>query len=150
MSELTRDPVRPPEREELAAYLGAAAPLWETVVSTVRKLCPSLEEVWSFAGPGNGWSLRLVEKSRVLVYLTPGVGQFRVGLVLGAKGVEAARVTGLSNTAAGILDAAPKQAEGYGVRFQVCSVEDLGPFNELFGIKLAIAPRRQKRRTRGA
>jgi hypothetical protein len=142
-------PSRPPGRHELSAYLGAAATLWDTAIQTVREACPLLEEVWNFAGPKIGWSLRLVEKARVLVYLTPGVGQFRVGLVLGSNGVVAARKAGLSDSATAILDSAPKQVEGYGVRFQIASHRDMEPLAELIAIKLSVSPKRRQSR-RGA
>jgi hypothetical protein len=124
--------------------LGEAAPLWDTAIHTVREACPSLEEVWNFAGPKIGWSLRLVGKSRVLVYLTPGVGQFRVGLVLGSNGVVAARKAGLSDSATAILDSSPKQVEGYGVRFQIALRQDMESFAELIAIKLAVLPKRRQ------
>lgn len=135
------DPSHAPERNTLAAYLGDAAPLWDAVVRSARQRAPQLDETWHFAGPKVGWSLRLVEKARILVYLTPEEGRFRVGLVLGSKAVAAARASRLSAAAASIVDAAPRYAEGHGVRFHIASKQDMAPVEELLGIKFAAAPK---------
>ncbi|MBK6316397.1 MAG: DUF3788 family protein [Blastocatellia bacterium] len=139
------DPSQQPQRATLNAYLGAAAPLWSSVIDRARERVPQLAEAWHFAGPKVGWSLRLVDGDRIVVYLTPGEGAFRVGLVLGGKAVAAAREAGLSAAAAAILDAAPRYAEGHGVRFHVAERKDIAPFVELLSIKLAVPPKPQPR-----
>src|SRR5512138_3371030 len=108
------DPARPPAPAELARRLAAAAPLWNALVAHVEKANPPVEEVWSFAGAKFGWSLPLVQKGRVLVYLTPQEGQLLVGLVLGEKAVAAAREAGIPPALLAAIDAAPKYAEGRG------------------------------------
>lgn len=143
------DPAKPPQRATLDATLGAAAPLWHSAIRRAVSRAPQLAEAWHFAGPRIGWSLRLVDGDRIVVYLTPGTELFCVGLVLGAKAVEAAREAGLSTAAADILEAAPKYAEGHGVRFVVASSEDLAPFDELLSIKLAGSPKAKPRGRRG-
>jgi hypothetical protein len=140
------DPTQPPTGAGLTARLGAAAGLWRSAVSQATERAPGLAEAWHFAGAKIGWSLRLVDGDRIIVYLTPDAGAFRVGLVLGAKAVAAAREAGLSTTAAAILDKAPRHAEGYGVRFQVAASADLEPFDELLAIKLAGSQKPQRGR----
>lgn len=143
------DASRPPERNQLTAILGDAAPLWDAVIDSVRMRAPQQIEHWHFAGQKIGWSLRLVEKARILVYLTPDAGRFRVGLVLGAKAVATARASGLSAAAASILETAPKYAEGHGVRFHVMSREDMAPLEELLDIKFAASGKKPKPREHG-
>jgi Protein of unknown function (DUF3788) len=142
------DPSHAPERNTLNPYLGDAASLWDAVIRSARQRAPQLVETWHFAGAKVGWSLRLVEKARILVYLTPEAGRFRVGLVLGGKAVSAARASGLSAAADSIVDAAPKYAEGHGVRFHVASKQDLAPVDELLGIKFSAAPKPSPRSKR--
>lgn len=129
------DPAVPPEPAALSAQLGSAASQWEYAIAATRRRAPQLSQTWHFAGPKIGWSLRLLQGARILVYLTPEPDQFRVGLVLGGKAVVAARAAGMSATAAAIIDRSPKYAEGYGVRFQVATAEDLLPLEELLGMK---------------
>lgn len=138
------DPAAPPSPTALHERLGAAATLWDAIIAAAKQRAPKVTEAWHFAGKKIGWSLRLVDGDRILVYLTPDDGVFRVGLVLGGKAVAAARAAGLSVLAAQILDAAPKYAEGHGVRFPVAVREDMAAFDELLAIKLAVpfkAPR---------
>jgi hypothetical protein len=144
----TFDPARPPARADLDAWLGAAAPLWHKAIAQTARHLPQVAEAWHFAGPRIGWSLRLMDGERIVVYLTPGEGTFRVGLVLGGKAVAALREAGLSAGAAAILEEAPKHAEGHGVRFQVALATDLAPFEELLAIKLAASPKPQGRSRR--
>ena len=142
------DSSQQPLRSTVTTYLGSSAPLWSSVIAQAIKRAPQLAEAWHFAGPKIGWSLRLVDGDRIVVYLTPGEGSFWVGLVLGAKAVAAAREAGLSAAAAAVLDVAPKHTEGQGVRFQVASRKDTAPFEELLSIKLAVPPKSQPRRRR--
>lgn len=143
------DASQPPSRGPVDACLGTAAALWYALIGQAIRRAPQLAEAWHFAGPRIGWSLRLVDGDRIVVYLTPGKGAFRVGLVLGRKAVAAAREAGLSVAAAAVLEAAPQHAEGYGVRLPVASVQDAAPFEELLSIKLAV-PNKPQRRNRRA
>jgi hypothetical protein len=130
---------RVPGRDTLVHCLGGAIASWDAVTTAVRGRAPELAEVWHFAGPKVGWSLRLIDKARILVYLTPEQGRFRIGLVLGGKAVASARASGLSPAAASILDIAPRYAEGHGVRFHVASRDDLEALETLLDIKFATA-----------
>jgi hypothetical protein len=85
------NPTHPPDAAHLHKHLGAAGSYWDAVVDAVRSRAPKAEEVWRFASPTIGWSLRLVDAKRNLIYLTPGEQAFRIGLVLGKKIVAAAR-----------------------------------------------------------
>ena len=143
------DPSKEPDADALADFLGGAAPPWNRLIAMTVERAAHLAQAWHFAGARTGWSLRLLDGARILVYLTPAKNQFQVGIVLGAKSVAAAREAGLSAAAAGIIDSAPKFAEGHGVRFVVTSADDLGPFPEFLAIKCAIAAKAPKR-SRGA
>lgn len=134
------DPTTPPSRATLHDRLGAAASLWDAVIGQAKARAPQLTDVWHFAGKTVGWSLHLVAGDRIIVYLTPDADAFRVGLVLGGKAVAAAREVGVSPDAARHLDAAPKYAEGHGVKFPVTTRDDMAAFDELLAIKLAVPP----------
>jgi hypothetical protein len=129
-----------PRPAALRAHLGKATDLWEAVIGLACGRSPQLAEAWHFAGVKVGWTLRLVAKARILIYLLPEEGTFRIGIVLGKKAVATAREAGLSPAAAAILDAAPIYAEGLGVRFHVVSRDDLRTFAELLAIKVPESP----------
>lgn len=128
----------PPDEPALFQALGEAAPLWAELIGWVRSHRDRLREEWGYPGAKFGWSLRLKEGERNLVYLTPGRGEFLVGVVVGERAVAAARERGLSVTAAAVLDAAPRHAEGRGCRLAVRGPEELRLARELVGVKLEV------------
>jgi hypothetical protein len=84
-----------------------------------------------------GWSLRLKQKSRNIVYLGPGVGCFMVSFVLSDKALAAAKKTNLPNAVAAVIAAAPRYPEGNGVRLIVKRAADLRAIQRIAAIKLA-------------
>jgi len=92
---------------------------------------------WKSSGMKYGWSLRLKQKKKNIVYLSPCAGCFRVAFVLGDRAVEAARNSGLSKTTVQVLDEAPHYPEGTGVRLMVKSAKDLADIRKLALVKLA-------------
>jgi hypothetical protein len=138
------DPVHSPGPAGVRLCLGGAAPLWADLVAHVAGTCPPLEEIWSFAGAKFGWSLRLKRAERVLVYLTPQDGRFLVGLVLGEKAVAAASEKGLPPAVRALLDAAPRYAEGRGIRLTIEPGDDLENVKRLVALKSEVAPKRRR------
>lgn len=135
------DPVHAPGPAGVRRCLGGAAPLWADLVAHVAGTCPPLEEVWSFAGAKFGWSLRLKRAERVLVYLTPQDGRFLVGLVLGENAVAAASEKGLPPAVLALLDAAPRYAEGRGIRLTIEPGDDLDAVRHLVALKAEVVPK---------
>ncbi|HEX5826097.1 MAG TPA: DUF3788 family protein [Candidatus Limnocylindrales bacterium] len=131
------DPARQPSPDEVDATLANAVPQWHALIDAVRDLAEGTTETWAFAGPTFGWSMRLVDRGRVLVYLTPQAGHALVGLALGEKAIAAADAArGISDTAREVLDAAPRYAEGRGIRFPMATDDDLAVAIELARVKL--------------
>jgi hypothetical protein len=132
------DPASAPTPNQLDGTLGSAAPRWEAIVADVRRLAGELDETWNYAGAKYGWSMRLVRKGRNLVYLTPQDGTLLVGVALGEKAIAAAEAAGfVSDRTRAIVEAAPRYAEGRGIRFAVATDDDLVVTHELARIKLA-------------
>lgn len=125
-----------PTPAELAQTLGPADAAWRQLVAETTRDHGPLEELWNFAGAKFGWSLRLKKKDRVVLYLTPQAGQFLVGLVLGEKAVAAAG-RDLPPAVLAALDAAPRYAEGRGLRLPVTTLDDLPAVHRLAAAKLA-------------
>jgi len=128
-----------PSSDDLAALLGRTARLWNRLLDDVCIRHPPIEPVWNFGGAKYGWSLRLRQKDRIVLYLIPQMGQFLAGIVLGEKAV---RLAQQSDSPAGILaiiDAAPRYAEGRGIRFPVTRKTDVDVVLKLTAIKLGRA-----------
>jgi hypothetical protein len=131
------DRATPPTEQALTQALGRAARAWGLVKERVGQQCEPLREEWAFAGAQFGWSLRLKHGQRVIVYMTPGRGQFLASFVLGEKACAAARAAGLPASVLALIEAAPKYAEGRGFRMPVRTVKDADAVSKLAAIKLA-------------
>ncbi len=124
-----------PTDDELRAALGKAHDAWTRLIATVAELAEPLTRVWGFTGASTGWGLRLRRKERVIVYMTPQSGRFLVSFALGEKAVAAAHRAKLPASILKTIEAAPRYAEGRGVRFEVASVRQVAALARLARIK---------------
>ena len=125
----------PPTNTELTAALGPAKPLWDRLVSALLAQSPELVPEWKSSSPKLGWGLRMQQKKRTIVSLSPCVSSFRVGFVLGERALAAARAGGLPKRTLDLIANAPKYAEGTGIRIEV-TVKDVAAICKLAKVKL--------------
>jgi len=118
------DKTHEPRKKELAAVLGGTAALWSQVVAGTRSRFDPLTEEWVFSGKKWGWALRLKQKKRAILYLTPCEGFFYAGLALGEKAVAAALASDLPASVLEVIDGSRKYAEGRAVRLEIRSKGD--------------------------
>ena len=128
------DPAMPPGDRDLAHALGPADPLWRRFTHHARVSCGPLADEWSFS-KAFGWTLRLKQPTRVLVYLTPSPSYFLASFALGERACTAIRKAGVPADILAIIDAAPKYAEGRGVRIPVRTKTDLEAVLKITAIK---------------
>ena len=100
----------------MRTVLGRAYGPWIKLLALIGERIDPATEVWKH---GSGWSLRVLHKGRVIVYLTPQRHHFLASFALGEKAVAAARAAKLSAAVLRIIDRAPRYAEGRGVRVPV-------------------------------
>jgi hypothetical protein len=130
------DPAMPPADSDLAKALGAAESLWRRFTDEMRASCRPLIDEWSFS-KAFGWTLRLKQPKRVLVYLTPSRSSFLASFALREKACTAIRRAGVPAAVLALIDAAPKYAEGRGVRIPVRTTTDLEGVLKIARIKAA-------------
>jgi hypothetical protein len=114
-----------PEAAEVAAMLGASSRIWDALVRQACERYANIFEEWNHSGAQFGWTLRLKIKTRSVIYMTPQSGEFIVGIVLGEKAVAAALQSGLPPHLVALIDAAPRYAEGRGMRMTIRNDSDL-------------------------
>lgn len=131
------DRAQPPAEPALAGVLGAAWPLWTDLLARLRADLPDLAQEWRYGGKTVGWGLRVTQGTRAVLSLIPGEGSFLASLALGERAVLAARERGLPDGVLAVVDAAPRYAEGRGVRLPVSTAEDVAAALELVAAKLA-------------
>jgi hypothetical protein len=131
------DKSKPPTPQSIKKVLGKSAIHWEDLVRFLASEYKPLTEKWGFAGKDWGWALRLIQKKRTILYMTPSRGHFLVGFALGEKAVKAAHASSLPGSILDLIDGAPKYAEGRAVRIEVRSKKAREAIKILASIKMA-------------
>ena len=125
-----------PDDLDLRESLAETYSVWTGLKTAIIDKYPPMIETWKFAGKSTGWGMRLVQKDRVIVYMTPCDGYFLFSVVLGQKAVQAAHTLKLPARIMTAIDSAKKYAEGTGVRFEIRSAKDVKGLVELVGVKI--------------
>ena len=66
-----------PTESNVAEALGPASGRWCELRKLVALEFGEVLEEWTYSGKNYGWSLRLKQRKRAIVYLTPSTGEFR-------------------------------------------------------------------------
>lgn len=126
-----------PSQMELDAVLGSTAPCWHEIVRELEQDGITAEE-WKGVYPNKyGWTFRLKQKDRNILYLSPCQGCFRAAFVLSDRALDAAQHAALPKPIQTILKHAPKYPEGNGVRLTVRTADDITAIRKLASIKMA-------------
>lgn len=125
-----------PTNAELIATLGPCKAVWDKLVTTLANENDVNIQEWTSYSAKAGWSLRLKQKKRNIVYLIPSRGSFRVAFALGDKAMKAARASRLPKHVMAVLDSAPRYPEGTAVRLEIKGPKDLDVVKKLAAIKL--------------
>ena len=123
-----------PSTIELTNALGDTYHLWHFIEEYVHIQYPKSIVEWNCTK--NGWSFRIKDKKRTIIYLLPREKYFKVAFVFGQK---AADVIMKSEIAAEIkkeLDAARVYAEGRGIRIDIKNDQIVNDVKKLITIKL--------------
>jgi hypothetical protein len=129
------DKSRPPTDADLRSALGGAHAAWSQLIALVSERVPPITQLWGFTSKSTGWGLRLRHEERVILYMTPCEGHFLVSFALGEKAVARARAAKLPKPLLAAIDAAPRYAEGRGLRLEVRDGELLSSLTTLAEIK---------------
>ena len=123
-----------PTDNDLRDVLGKSYDVWICLIDAVTERIWQVSQAWGFTSKSTGWGLRLRQKDRIILYMTPQTGKFLVSFALGERAVAAARLRGLSSALLEAIDAAPRYAEGRGLRIEVSGkrhVRDLAALAEI-------------------
>ena len=126
-----------PNDEELKKALGTSFDLWKSIRDYTLKNYPKAQEEWNFPGVKYGWSFRIKDKKRAIVYLLPGDKTFRVAFVYGEKATNQALSSNLSKEIKDIIETATVYAEGRGFRIEITDKKIIKDIEMLIDIKLA-------------
>lgn len=133
-------PGHQPRPQELERELGSAYRWWERLITQVSNAHAPIKHVWNF-GKSTGWSLRLKSDARIVLYMTPGMREFTIGVVLGRHAVERALVEESASLQA-LIRQGRTFTEGHGIRFVVANPERAAEAWRLVELKMGARQRR--------
>jgi Protein of unknown function (DUF3788) len=132
------DKTKKPDQKGLMNALAKSYYLWQDILKMVYFKYPNAESEWNFPGQKYGWSYRMKDKKRAILYLLPGDKEFRVAFVFGQKAYEKIMNSNISKQIKLDLESAKIYAEGRGIRIVVKNKKILKDISQLIDIKLAI------------
>ncbi len=125
-----------PEEDELIRSLGNTYDLWHEIVDYVHLQYPKAMDGWNFSGDKYGWSFRIKDSKRAIVYLLPREGYFKAAFVFGQKATDAIMNSGISEPIKTELQAARVYAEGRGIRLEIRNEDIITDIKGLIDMKL--------------
>jgi len=126
-----------PDENMLRLALGDSYQLWSKIRAYISEVYPLAQEEWNFPGQKYGWSFRIKDKKRAIIYMLPRDRYFLVAFVYGEKAVKAALESGIAVEIREIIISARVYAEGRGFRIEVKDDSLLEDIKKLIDIKLS-------------
>jgi hypothetical protein len=129
--------VTKPTTAEVGVALGSSASAWTQLVEEFATRYDVAIQEWKSYSPKYGWSLRLLQKKRTIIYLSPCQGCFRVTFILGNRAVKFLQHGNPSKILTKLIADAPRYPEGAGVRLTVRGTREMAVIRKLAEAKLA-------------
>ncbi len=126
-----------PDENMLSVALGDLHPAWIEIKTYVFDKYPLAKEEWNFPGQKYGWSFRIKDKKRAIIYLLPRDKYFMVAFVFGEKAANDALGSNISDSIKNEISSARVYAEGRGFRIEVKDGSLFEDIKKLIEIKLA-------------
>src|SRR5664279_5544003 len=82
------DKTKIPDQEDLIKALGHSYNLWQDTCNLVYLKYPGAFSEWNSPGKKYGWSFRIKDKKRAIIYLLPRDKFFMVSFVFGQKATD--------------------------------------------------------------
>ena len=118
--------------EALGELLGA----WMNLREYVFENYPKATQEWNLPGQKYGWSFRIKDKKRAIIYLLPRDKFFLVAFVFGEKASKEALDSSIAPEIKTIIESARVYAEGRGFRIEVRTESIVEDIKSLIDIKL--------------
>ncbi len=125
-----------PTKEDLKKELGDTFELWTTLAEFTKKAIPDSFEEWKYSSEKYGWSFRISDKKRVLIYLLPRDNYFKVAFVFGQKATDKILDSNISESIVQEIRLAKVYAEGRGIRIEIKNKSITNDIKKLIKIKI--------------
>ncbi len=135
MESIFIDKNKMPDDNAMLLALGDSYQLWQMIKDYVFTKYPQAKELWSCSK--YGWSFRINDKKRAILYLLPRDSFFKVAFVFGQKATDIILKSSVSKEIKEELKSARVYAEGRGIRINIKSDSQINDIKELIDIKIA-------------
>jgi hypothetical protein len=126
-----------PEEEELKQALGKTFLFWKEIRTFTEGKVKGVVSEWNYPGAKYGWSFRIKDKKRTVIYLLPRDKFFKVAFVFGQKATDEILAGNYPREIKDELNAARVYAEGRGIRIDVKDKEMVETILLMVSIKTA-------------
>jgi len=126
-----------PKEKDVAEKLGRTYHLWVELEQFVFEKYPNGIAEWNYPGKKYGWSHRIKDKKRAIIYLLPRDKYFKVAFVFGQKATDLILESSITSEIKNELNQAKKYAEGRGIRVDIKNDLIIPDIKKLIEIKLA-------------
>ncbi|NVO10784.1 MAG: DUF3788 family protein [Bacteroidales bacterium] len=124
-----------PSNDDLKESLGDTYQLWQLIKDyVISKYSKGIEE-WNCSN--YGWSFRIKDKKRAIIYLLPRDEFFKVAFVFGQKATDIIMQSQISQAIKAELSAAKVYAEGRGIRIDIKNDNIIADIRKLIDVKMA-------------
>jgi hypothetical protein len=127
---------RIPDNLMLIEALADLHPVWMNIRDYVFRMYPNAVEEWNSPGKNYGWSFRIKDKKRSIIYLLPRDKYFLVAFVFGEKATKDALDSKIATGIKTTIESARVYAEGRGFRIEVRNDAIVEDIKKLIDIKL--------------
>ncbi len=131
------DKAKVPVNDDLISPLGKTYNLWMALQDYVYEKYPEAKEDWNYPGKNYGWSFRIKDKKRAIIYFLPREKYFKVAFVFGGKAMDFIMDSDIAEEIKNDLQNAKVYAEGRGVSIDVEDDSNIADIKKLVEIKIA-------------
>jgi hypothetical protein len=127
-----------PSETMVRDVLKETSQLWNDMIKWVSEEYGPVTEEWTFAGKNNGWSFRLKQKKRTILYFIPQDGYFQNAFVFGDKAADFILQEDFPENVKQSLREARRYMEGRGIRLDVRSEDAIEIIKRLVKVKMSV------------
>ena len=126
-----------PVEADLLVALGNTYEIWQAITGYVHLKYPAAIDMWNYSGDKYGWSFRIKDKKRVIVYLSPRDKFFKVIMIFGQKATDSIMESQVSESIKSELASAKVYVEGRGISLDILNDAILNDLKTLIDIKIS-------------
>jgi hypothetical protein len=125
-----------PVIQDLKRGISGTFPFWNELLKFTLKKLPGASAEWNYSGAKFGWSFRVRNQKRTIIYLLPRAGYFKVAMVFGQNATNSILQSEVNDHIKKELKNAKPYAEGRGIRIDIKDAKLLSDIKKLRTIKI--------------